>query len=104
MIVGDWTNGSTVTNLTVFGNSNAYKLELANPNPCHYYFVGMELNYLEKCTSGISIYFFTPFEASESKLLSVKFDPHAVPFQVDKETVAISYRPDDPAINVSFKV
>ena len=71
VIVTDVSNYSIVTNLTVFGNSNAYKLELVNPNPCHYYIVSMELNYLEKCTSGISTHFLAPFEASESELLLV---------------------------------
>ena len=63
--VVDMSNGSSiVTNETVFGNSNAYKLELVNPDPCHLYNVSMELNYYEKCTSGI-VYLLATFEASE---------------------------------------
>ena len=61
----DLSNGSIVTNLTVFGNSNAYKLELENPGPCHLYNVSMELNYFEKCISGITAYSLATFEASE---------------------------------------
>ena len=56
----DMSNGSIVMNETVFGNSNAYKLELVNPDPCHLYNVSMESNYYKKCTSGIAT-----FEASE---------------------------------------
>ena len=58
-------NGSIVTNLTVFGNSNAYKLELVNPDPCHLYNVSMEFDYYETCISGIATYSLATFEASE---------------------------------------
>ena len=63
--VVDMSNGSIVMNETVSGNSNAYKLELVNPDPCHLYNVSMELNYYEKCTSGIATYSLATFEASE---------------------------------------
>ena len=56
----DLSNGSIVTNLTLFGNSNAYKLELVNPYPCHLYNVSMESN--KKCTSAYSL---ATFEVSE---------------------------------------
>ena len=65
--VVDLLNDSIVTNLTVFGNSNAYMLELMNPDPCHLYNVSMELNYLEKCTSEIATYLLATFEASKSE-------------------------------------
>ena len=64
--VVDMSNGSSiVTNETVFGNSNAYKLELANPDPCHLYNVSMEFDYYETCISGIATYSLATFEASE---------------------------------------
>ena len=62
VIIFDLSNGSIVTDLTVFGNSNAYKLELVNPDPCHFYYVSMELNYYEKCTSGIATFETSEFE------------------------------------------
>ena len=66
--VVDLSNDSiVVTNLTVFGNSNVYKLQLADPDPCHLYNVSMDLNYLEKCTSEIATYLLATFEASESE-------------------------------------
>ena len=60
----DLSNGSIVTNQTLFGNSNAYKLELVNPDPCHLYNVSMEFDYYEKCTSGV-VNSLATFEASE---------------------------------------
>ena len=58
-------NGNIATNKTVFGNSNAYKLELENPDPCHLYNVSMELNYHERCIPGITTHLLATFEASE---------------------------------------
>ena len=70
MTIVDLSNGSIVSNLTVFGNSNAYKLELENPDPCHLYNVSMELNYYKECISGIATYSLATFEASEVEQFS----------------------------------
>ena len=63
----DQSNNSIIAGLTVFGNSNAYKLDLVNPDPCHLYNVTTEMNYLGKCTPGITTYSLVTFEASEFK-------------------------------------
>ena len=65
VIIVDMSNGSSiVTNENLFGNSNAYKLELENPDPCHLYNVSVEFDYYETCISGI-VYLLATFEASE---------------------------------------
>ena len=103
----DLSNGSIVTNLTVFGNSNAYKVELADPDPCHLYNVSMELNYHEKCTSGIATYSLATFEASESEYhlacINYSWIHYVVPFKVEKDSIVVNLS-DDLLINVSFKV
>ena len=119
IVVNDLNTSTTVSSLDVFGNSNVYTLKVPNASPCHIYNMSMEILYLGRCTAEVVTSSVVTFDASKGIQTMImtgnenfcNFFCHTCmyittefPFKVDNNSIVVDCRPDDPLVNISFKV